>query len=444
MPGIVATKADKQNPELSRLTEQCTLEYLAKESTGVVVCVVDAGIDNMRCSNALKLLQQGPEAIRKNAIGVFAKVDKAEDQAWDEEEDEEGSPRSGPLWKVEERMLGTHHDYKNSCEPYLGVMRGFIAVANRNTRNKRTKNMSLMEHNAFETGWMYQNFHHREDDSSEVDPKILSCLGLDALVQKIDSVICEHLGKEWVPTKLAELAHKREELVLRLHNLGTNPKDMDLDQLWTAADGSLAAAFPQRVVNACAAQIEEMLPLPTANDGTVNDHMTKALEYRNAVTGFLQSGSAFPIIKSHIKTNVRICFDDTNENDAIKLHRFTAMGDALDASMDQIMELHMKSFVAATCESAEHFFLMCHQTADKYLDRVSLKFALLQRTLETLVRPVFYSHSTEPPCAVLAREMLTEMPEENCAAERVRYENSLAQLGEIEKRYNSIASSQSK
>jgi len=85
MPGIVATKADKQNPELSRLTEQCTLEYLAKESTGVVVCVVDAGIDNMRCSNALKLLQQGPEAIRKNAIGVFAKVDKAEDQAWDEE-----------------------------------------------------------------------------------------------------------------------------------------------------------------------------------------------------------------------------------------------------------------------------------------------------------------------------------------------------------------------
>ena len=34
MPGIVATRADKQNPELSRLTEQCTSEYLAKESTG--------------------------------------------------------------------------------------------------------------------------------------------------------------------------------------------------------------------------------------------------------------------------------------------------------------------------------------------------------------------------------------------------------------------------
>ena len=155
------------------------------------MCVVDAGIDNMRCSNALKLLQQGPEAIRNNAIGVFAKVDKAEDHAWDEEEDEEGHPRSGPLWKVEERMLGTHHDYKNFSEPYLGVKRGFIAVANRNTRNKRTKHMSLAEHNDFETDWMYQNFHQPEDDSSDVDPKILSCLGLDALVQKIDSVICE-------------------------------------------------------------------------------------------------------------------------------------------------------------------------------------------------------------------------------------------------------------
>lgn len=444
MPGIVATRADKQNPELSRLTEQCTSEYLAKETTGVVVCVVDAGIDNMRCSNALKLLQQGPEAIRNNAIGVFSKVDKAEDHAWDEEEDEEGRPRSGPLWKVEERMLGTHHDYKNSSEPYLGVMRGFIAVANRNTRNKRTKYMSLAEHNDFEIDWMYQNFHQPEDDSSNVDPKILSCLGLDALVQKIDSVICEHLGKEWVPKKLTELTQKREELVLRLEKLGTNPKYLNLDQLWKAAEASLVSAgFLQKMAIVCEDQMGKMLPSPLVNDGSSIDHMTKQLEYRNVVINLLESGSLFAIIKAQLKTEARSCLDFHDKTDTIKLPRFTSLINALEEALDDIVNLHREAFVSETCKVAASFFSATFEK-DDYLRRDKLKFPLIQSMLETLVRPLVANHSTGQTFPFLRKDMLTEMPEENCAAERARYENHLAQLDEIEKRYNSIASSQKK
>eukprot|EP00549_Striatella_unipunctata_P019465 CAMPEP_0118695108 /NCGR_PEP_ID=MMETSP0800-20121206/12974_1 /TAXON_ID=210618 ORGANISM="Striatella unipunctata, Strain CCMP2910" /NCGR_SAMPLE_ID=MMETSP0800 /ASSEMBLY_ACC=CAM_ASM_000638 /LENGTH=372 /DNA_ID=CAMNT_0006593805 /DNA_START=241 /DNA_END=1358 /DNA_ORIENTATION=+ len=103
LPGLVAVKAG-YNTKLSELTEDCTREYLKKESTGAVVCVIDAGMVGLRASNTIKLLQDAPEQVKNHAIGVFAKADKAEDRDWEDIEDAEGNVKQGPFWRLEERI----------------------------------------------------------------------------------------------------------------------------------------------------------------------------------------------------------------------------------------------------------------------------------------------------------------------------------------------------
>ena len=70
LPGLIQVKAN-QSANLAKVTEQCTQEYLQKESTGAVVCVLDAGMDNLRSSNTIRLLQQAPDSLRQHAIGVY-------------------------------------------------------------------------------------------------------------------------------------------------------------------------------------------------------------------------------------------------------------------------------------------------------------------------------------------------------------------------------------
>eukprot|EP00593_Proboscia_inermis_P013793 CAMPEP_0171298832 /NCGR_PEP_ID=MMETSP0816-20121228/7621_1 /TAXON_ID=420281 /ORGANISM="Proboscia inermis, Strain CCAP1064/1" /LENGTH=279 /DNA_ID=CAMNT_0011774167 /DNA_START=199 /DNA_END=1035 /DNA_ORIENTATION=+ len=51
LPGLVAV-TDNQNQW------QVTEQYLKKPTTGVVICVIDAGMGNLRASNAIKILQE--------------------------------------------------------------------------------------------------------------------------------------------------------------------------------------------------------------------------------------------------------------------------------------------------------------------------------------------------------------------------------------------------
>ena len=63
---------------------------------GVVVCVLDASILNIRTSKAISMVQAHarPE-LQACTIGVFAKSDKAVDPDWEEEDG-----ATGALWKV--------------------------------------------------------------------------------------------------------------------------------------------------------------------------------------------------------------------------------------------------------------------------------------------------------------------------------------------------------
>ena len=83
-------------------------------------------MDNLRSSSAIRLLQQAPRALRKHAIGVFAKADKAGDEDWEDEADENGSIKPRPFWKLEERIAGTASDYKDA---QMRLFSGFREVS---------------------------------------------------------------------------------------------------------------------------------------------------------------------------------------------------------------------------------------------------------------------------------------------------------------------------
>ena len=109
LPGLVAVR-DGDGTEPSNIAEQtisCTQKYLDDPTTGAVVCVIPANIDNLRTNRALQLVLKTDQTARKlqqYTIGVFAKADKAIDPCWDDER------RSGPYWKLEQRLRGTADD----------------------------------------------------------------------------------------------------------------------------------------------------------------------------------------------------------------------------------------------------------------------------------------------------------------------------------------------
>merc|ERR1719216_702408 len=103
------------------MTEECTMKYLKHETTGAVVCVVDATCDNLRTSRALRMVQdvfnERPE-LKKYTIGVFAKADKAYDRDWEDE------GRDNAFWKLSDRLLGKSDDF-------VPLDCGYYAVKNR-------------------------------------------------------------------------------------------------------------------------------------------------------------------------------------------------------------------------------------------------------------------------------------------------------------------------
>ncbi len=98
LPGLISVLVEEPGePEnLAELSEMCTkrytlpfhvvpcccdarLRYLAMESTGAVVCVLDATTQNLRTSKAIRVVQEMRDSLKANAIGVFSKTDLTRD-----------------------------------------------------------------------------------------------------------------------------------------------------------------------------------------------------------------------------------------------------------------------------------------------------------------------------------------------------------------------------
>ena len=79
------------------------VRYLAMESTGAVVCVLDATTQNLRTSKAIRVVQEMRDSLKANAIGVFSKTDLTRDSNW---RDKVGADFKSPFYKVENWYSG--------------------------------------------------------------------------------------------------------------------------------------------------------------------------------------------------------------------------------------------------------------------------------------------------------------------------------------------------
>jgi len=132
--------------------------------------------------------------------------------------------------KLEERLLGTADDYHDTDEPYLGVKRGFVAVVNRNTKSRSQKTLSLSDQNNNEINWFVSGFLHEKERTPQTDTEILKNVGLDALIRKMETVLCEQLGKTEFPKELKKLRKTRRNTT-KVDLLRTDPKKLSVEVL---------------------------------------------------------------------------------------------------------------------------------------------------------------------------------------------------------------------
>jgi len=367
LPGLVAVR--EQDETLSRLTRECTQQYLAREDTGAVVCVLDATIPNLRTSHAVRLLQDAPKAAKEFAIGVFARCDKAADCDWEDE---------GYLsehWKLQQRLLGTSEEYKapqgtpesDATAPcLLGMTQGFIAVKNRNTKSKKHGNLSLEDHNKEELQWFAHNVLSESCGLARADQDaIKGCVGLDALVQRIDSVICHHLDERWVPVKIQELQARRALVAKEIETLGK--PGLLLSELRQPLKTKFETYFSPAAIEAlCKRALGE---LPTSEPAPLGDRyarVKKTQSYEEEVSAFVrgavenepESLSLFARVRQEVTARVAQCFDEDAVGD-IQLCRFFSTRDFFVRSTGKCLFLRETKFLSVALQHMRLFFRQC-------------------------------------------------------------------------------------
>jgi hypothetical protein len=272
LPGLVQVMtddADTSGAAMARASEECTRAYLRKRSTGACLCVVDASVPQMRSSRAIRLLQEAfieRPNLQRYSIGVLAKADQARDHEWEEHVE----AKSGPMWRVVERLLGTADDYVGGM-PFLGLRGGFVAVINRNTQSRKL-HQSLVEHNMHERRQLRLLCASKAKGLSAV-------VGLWALIARIDQVLSQQLHEAWVPARLAELAQSRAAVRARLDGLGTAPADIRLDDLRHAVERLLVPALPAAAERICHDSVAAALPAPRSPAAAFPQTLLAAAEY---------------------------------------------------------------------------------------------------------------------------------------------------------------------
>ena len=236
LPGLIAARNDGTEPEnIAEQTIECTRRFLTHADTGAVVCVIPAGIDNLRMARALQLLQETPELL-KFSIGVFAKTDKAMDHDW-----EETIEATGPLYKLEQRLRGTSEDLI-PLRPH-----GYVAVKNRNTRSRNAQ--SLTDSYKDEADWFTNKsgidrafLESAAFFNADCEPSDSCVLGIPTLIKRIDKLFCQQLVDGWVPKEL----ERNQAEVVRIHralaDLGCDPVLLTVETLSNEANHLVQSA----------------------------------------------------------------------------------------------------------------------------------------------------------------------------------------------------------
>lgn len=174
LPGLFEAqlRPNSNHPKnLSEMVQACTRKYVHDLQTGVVVCVVPANTENLRTSNAIRLMQTAARpSLQKSAIGVFAKSDLSYYHRWASEKENDG-----PLHKLESWL----QKRDNENFDFLGC--GCVAVMNRNTQAANAldvQGQELEELHYFKRNLSFKSGFVVAGGKSK-DARELSCKGIE-------------------------------------------------------------------------------------------------------------------------------------------------------------------------------------------------------------------------------------------------------------------------
>lgn len=374
LPGLREAIDIREPVNLPELTTLCCKKYMEDERTGAVVCVVDATLGNLNTSKSIKMVQQSSERLKNNTIGVFAKSDLAVDPLWRRKLGKQSS-----LWRLEEYMSGmeeTFNDFKY----------GFVALINRETGLTEEYVKTLGEQLDEEYNYFYEQLvirpdskgtEYLRDDSMffgrSIDPfdeemivindRGKHSLGLSALLQKMNSVICGQLATDWLPAKLAEYKLKILDLENKLTNLGLPPDQLTLLQLIQRICALLEETYFSE------SYIEGVM-VPSIEISLQNELNRYAQPANTSILKYIQqkehvSASVLnhmDVVVSMILNEMTLrftkCFEEDETGD-IRLNRFSTLRDALLHSMRVLFQENVNRFRAETNKFIEQYFVSC-------------------------------------------------------------------------------------
>jgi len=424
LPGLIAVRTfdiDEPN-DLAELSEKCTRKYLDSESTGAAVCVIDATISNLRTSKAIRMIQESRKQLQVHTIGVFAKADASLAANYEEE------GHTSPLWRLESRL-------RNDADDTVSLPFGFVALKNRNTK-KVGGAFSLEEQRSDEEKF----FNGKIDTSGDLKEKI----GLDALIKKIDTLICRHLSVSWVPGELQKLALQREQLSTKIRGLGIAPERISFEQLKNAVCSVYQEEFSFYTIDALC-DVSDLIPNYSIPSGKGSKSFSAGVLIQDlAVKSFyklIESGELIKLCETQLVKLAKKVFDNSLCGD-IKLNRFTQLRDEILCSLKSHVNEAGKSVNKISAEKA---LSGCHSS--NYL------FLIKDYVTKTLLLPIFFPEDVlypnisddndsdltimmdaqAFPFLVAALEKYTnESPKECCAGERLMFQIKLDLLDKVE------------
>jgi len=361
LPGLIAVQTfDSAEPnDLAELSEQCTRKYLDSESTGAVVCVIDATISNLRTSKAIRMIQESRKELQNHTIGVFAKADASLAANYEEE------GHTSPLWRLESRL-------RNDAEDTVSLPFGFVALKNRNTRR---------------VGGAFSLEEQREDEEKFFTGKLerpgdlKEKIGLDALIKKIDTLICMHLSASWVPGELQKLASQREVLQGKIWNLGIAPEEMSFAQLNEAVSVVFQEQFTFQKIDELCEEIAAHIPKIPAGSSYTSKVLTKNLAIKSFYN-LIESGELVEHVETNLTNLVKESFDNSVCGD-IKLNRFTQLRDELLCNLKICINEVGKN---VNKRSAEKVLCGCNN--------MNYFLGIKDFLTETILLPIFFPRST--------------------------------------------------
>ena len=397
LPGLIAARADgTEPPTISAQTAACTQKYLDDPRTGVVVCVIPAGIDNLRSSRALGLvLNSCRKDLIPHTLGVFAKADKAKDSDWEDEE------QAGPMWRLEDRLRG-------SAEDSVELPNGYVAIKNRNSRSK--VDVSIEECCENEYSWFLGK---SEMTRAFLDEELLlgGRLGLTNLIKRIDKVFCKQLASNWLPGELAAIKRKEDSLQAELAALGTDPCELSSVTICTRANELINSA-PSLSAHAVHSLLDDTVA--TLPAGITRSLASMSNEEQDAAPGVtmvhfvrqkatlkreFEAGldGVFSNTRDSLVDRVRSAIVGAEEQDLddnLRLARFPNLCSGYGRLLRSKVESAKAAFSDAAMQSIELFFsspLFMFDTRDRGLKAAceKLRLAISEQLMRHVLDPLF-------------------------------------------------------